>query len=74
MIYDISSVANSLERISHRLDTSHDLENINKNLEYISDCLIVLCHIQFDYLQKQNSDLSKIDFVDFLRSIKSCKS
>lgn len=52
----------------------NNLYDINKNLEYISDCLIVLCHIQFDYLQKQNSDLSKIDFVDFLRSIKSCKS
>ena len=30
MIYDISSVANSLEHISRRLDSSHDLENINK--------------------------------------------
>lgn len=71
MVYDISSVAKSLESISRRLDTSHDLENINKNLKLISDRLELLCYIQFAFLRKQKLDI-KINGKDFLRGFK-CK-
>lgn len=74
MIYDISTVAESLVRISRHLDTSHDLENINKNLDYISYCLLMLCYIEYDSFRDHNSSLSNITFNDFLGIIKKCKS
>lgn len=74
MIYDISSVAQSLERISRHLDTSHDLENINKNLDYISYCLLMLSYIEYERFHASYSNLSNITFDDFLGIIKKCKS
>ena len=50
----------------------NDLYDINKNLKSISDCLEILCYIQFAFLKNQNLDI-KFSDDDLLRSFK-CKS
>lgn len=74
MIYDLQKIDSSLERISKHLDSLHNLENINKNLDYISSCLLMLCYIEYEHSMKHNFDFSNITFDDFLGIIKKCKS
>lgn len=71
---NIDYIERHLGRISKHLESSNDLENINKNLDYISSCLLMLCYIEYERFHAFNSNLSNITFNDFLGIIKKCKS
>ena len=58
---------NDIEKISL------SLEHIDKNLNSITECLQLLCFVEYALLKRQNLEI-KINDEDFLRSVKKCKS